>query len=63
MSRTDRLALANLWVAIIAFGIAAAMAFMQALSRAAHSGSPSISNQTKTPEQDKSKEYGYERGY
>ena len=34
MNRTDRLSLAHLWVAIIAFGIAAAMAFMQALSRA-----------------------------
>ena len=34
MSRTDRLSLAHLWVAIIAFGVAAAMAFMQALSRA-----------------------------
>jgi cytochrome c oxidase subunit 1 len=33
--RTSRLALANLWVAILAFGVAAAMAFMQALSRAA----------------------------
>jgi cytochrome c oxidase subunit I len=32
--RTGRLALANLWVAIVAFGAAAAMAFMQALSRA-----------------------------
>jgi cytochrome c oxidase subunit I len=30
-----RLALANLWVAILAFGVASAMAFMQALSRAA----------------------------
>jgi len=35
MTRTGRLALANLWVAIGAFGVAAAMAFMQALSRAA----------------------------
>jgi len=34
MNRTDRLSLAHLWVAIVAFGIAAAMAFMQALSRA-----------------------------
>jgi cytochrome c oxidase subunit 1 len=34
-ARTSRLALANLWVAILAFGVAAAMAFMQALSRAA----------------------------
>jgi len=34
MSRTDRLSLAHLWVAIVAFGVAAAMAFMQALSRA-----------------------------
>lgn len=34
MNRTGRLALANLWVAILAFGVAAAMAFMQALSRA-----------------------------
>jgi cytochrome c oxidase subunit 1 len=33
--RSSRLALANLWVAIVAFGVAAAMAFMQALSRAA----------------------------
>jgi len=33
--RTSRLALAHLWVAILAFGVAAAMAFMQALSRAA----------------------------
>src|SRR5437764_8596815 len=33
--RTSRLALANLWVAILAFGIASAMALMQALSRAA----------------------------
>ena len=33
--RTSRLALANLWVAIIAFGVASAMALMQALSRAA----------------------------
>ncbi len=35
MIRTSRLALANLWVAILAFGVASAMAFMQALSRAA----------------------------
>ena len=34
MNRTDRLSLSHLWVAIIAFGVAAAMAFMQALSRA-----------------------------
>src|SRR2546425_11883697 len=34
-TRTSRLALANLWVAIVAFGVASAMAFMQALSRAA----------------------------
>src|SRR5438034_11518888 len=34
-TRTSRLALANLWVAILAFGIASAMALMQALSRAA----------------------------
>ncbi|HEX9611798.1 MAG TPA: cbb3-type cytochrome c oxidase subunit I [Gemmatimonadales bacterium] len=34
MTRTDRLTLAHLWVAILAFGAAAAMAFMQALSRA-----------------------------
>ncbi len=33
--RTGRLALANLWVAIVSFGVAAAMALMQALSRAA----------------------------
>ena len=33
--RPGRLALANLWVAILAFGVASAMAFMQALSRAA----------------------------
>lgn len=33
--RSSRLALANLWVAIVAFGVAAAMALMQALSRAA----------------------------
>jgi cytochrome c oxidase subunit 1 len=32
--RADRLALANLWVAILAFGAASAMALMQALSRA-----------------------------
>ena len=35
MIRSSRLALANLWVAIVAFGVASAMAFMQALSRAA----------------------------
>ncbi len=35
MNRVDRLPLAHLWVAILAFGVAAAMAFMQALSRAA----------------------------
>ena len=35
MNRINRLALANLWVAILAFGAASAMAFMQALSRAA----------------------------
>lgn len=35
MNRINRLALANLWVAILAFGVASAMAFMQALSRAA----------------------------
>lgn len=34
MNRINRLALANLWVAILAFGAASAMAFMQALSRA-----------------------------
>ena len=34
-NRASRLALANLWVAILAFGIASAMALMQALSRAA----------------------------
>lgn len=34
MNRTDRLSLAHLWVAILSFGAAAAMAFMQALSRA-----------------------------
>lgn len=34
MIRSNRLSLAHLWVAIIAFGVAAAMAFMQALSRA-----------------------------
>jgi cytochrome c oxidase subunit 1 len=33
--RTGRLALANLWVAILSFGVASAMALMQALSRAA----------------------------
>ncbi len=35
MIRSSRLAVANLWVAILAFGVASAMAFMQALSRAA----------------------------
>ncbi len=35
MNRSNRLALANLWVAILAFGVASAMAFMQSLSRAA----------------------------
>lgn len=35
MRRGDRLTLAHLWVAIGAFGVASAMAFMQALSRAA----------------------------
>ncbi len=34
MNRSDGLSLAHLWVAILAFGTAAAMAFMQALSRA-----------------------------
>jgi len=34
MTRDDRLPLANLWVAISAFGVAACMALMQALSRA-----------------------------
>ena len=34
MNRSDRLSLAHLWVAIVAFGVASAMAFMQALSRA-----------------------------
>jgi len=34
MIRANRLALAHLWVAILAFGVAAAMAMMQALSRA-----------------------------
>ena len=34
MTRGDRLSLAHLWVAIGAFGVASAMAFMQALSRA-----------------------------
>ena len=33
--RSGRLALAHLWVAILAFGVASAMALMQALSRAA----------------------------
>ena len=34
MTRSDRLSLAHVWVAILAFGAASAMAFMQALSRA-----------------------------
>ena len=34
MNRVNRLALANLWVAILAFGVASAMAMMQSLSRA-----------------------------
>src|SRR6266540_3462275 len=34
MTRGDRLSLAHFWVAILAFGAASAMAFMQALSRA-----------------------------
>ncbi|MBI1966507.1 MAG: cbb3-type cytochrome c oxidase subunit I [Gemmatimonadetes bacterium] len=34
MTPLDRLSLAHLWVSILAFGAAAAMAFMQALSRA-----------------------------
>lgn len=34
MTRANRLPLAHLWVAILAFGVAAAMAMMQALSRA-----------------------------
>src|SRR5574338_324359 len=34
MPRTNRLILAHLWVAIVAFGIAACMAVMQAVSRA-----------------------------
>ncbi len=34
MIESRKLALANLWVAIVAFGVAAAMAMMQALSRA-----------------------------
>src|SRR5262245_10901065 len=34
MTRSDRLSLAHLWVAILAFGIASAMALMQSLSRA-----------------------------
>lgn len=34
MNRADRLTLAHFWVAILAFGAASAMAFMQALSRA-----------------------------
>src|SRR5438067_6643885 len=33
-ARTDRLILANVWVAVLAFGVAAAMAMMQAISRA-----------------------------
>jgi cytochrome c oxidase subunit 1 len=34
MRPTNRLALANIWVAVLAFGVAAAMAMMQAISRA-----------------------------
>jgi cytochrome c oxidase subunit 1 len=34
MTRANRLALANIWVAVLAFGVASAMAMMQALSRA-----------------------------
>ncbi len=34
MPRTNRLILANIWVAVLAFGVAASMALMQALSRA-----------------------------
>src|SRR3712207_2218273 len=34
LSRTSRLIIAELWVAILAFGVAAAMAMMQAISRA-----------------------------
>ena len=34
MTRSDRLSLAHFWVAVLAFGAASAMAFMQALSRA-----------------------------
>ncbi len=34
MPRTNRLILAHIWVAVLAFGVAAAMAVMQALSRA-----------------------------
>ena len=34
MRPTNRLALANIWVAVLAFGVAAAMAVMQAISRA-----------------------------
>ena len=34
MTRADRLSLSHLWVAIAAFGVASAMALMQALSRA-----------------------------
>ncbi len=34
MPRTNRLILAHIWVAVLAFGVAAAMALMQAISRA-----------------------------
>ena len=34
LPRTNRLILANIWVAVLAFGVAAAMAMMQAMSRA-----------------------------
>ncbi|MDP3774529.1 MAG: b(o/a)3-type cytochrome-c oxidase subunit 1 [Gemmatimonadales bacterium] len=34
MTRVNKLALANIWVAIISFGVASAMAMMQSLSRA-----------------------------
>lgn len=34
MPRTNRLILANIWVAVLSFGVAAAMALMQAISRA-----------------------------
>jgi cytochrome c oxidase subunit I len=34
MTRSDRLSLAHFWVAVLAFGVASMMAFMQALSRA-----------------------------